>query len=47
MMESTEWQGGLRDREQVIDTGQREMVAPVVARVIEEVKSNVFGYHGI
>jgi len=47
MMESTEWQGGLRDRDQVIDAGQREMVDAVVARFIEEVKSNVFVYHGL
>lgn len=47
MMESTEWQGGLRDREQVVDTGQRMMVDPVIAKVVEKVKSNVFGYHGL
>jgi hypothetical protein len=47
MMESTEWSGGLRDREQVIDADQRQMVDPVVARVIEEVKNNLFAIHGL
>ncbi|MBW8035733.1 MAG: hypothetical protein FVQ79_08930, partial [Planctomycetes bacterium] len=40
-------QGQLREEPIAIDAGQREMVDPVVARVIEEVKSNVFGYHGL
>jgi acetoin utilization protein AcuC len=47
MLESTDWQGGLRDRVLVIDKALREAVAPAVDKVIETVKKNVFGYHGL
>lgn len=47
MMESTEWQGGLRDRDQIIEAAQRQTADAVIASVIGEVKSNVFGYHGL
>jgi len=47
MLESTEWQGGLRDRELAVSKQQREAVEPVVERVIEAVKGNVFCIHGL
>ena len=47
MLESTDWQGGLRDRELVINTQQREMVTPAVEAVIRTVKANVFPIHGL
>lgn len=47
MLESTDWQGGLRDRELVINTQQREMVTPAVEAVIKAVKANVFPLHGL
>jgi acetoin utilization protein AcuC len=47
MLESTDWQGGLRDRTLVVSAQQRQMVAPQVEATIEAVKSNVFPYHGL
>jgi acetoin utilization protein AcuC len=47
MLESTDWQGGLRDREFVVRNQQREMVLPVIERTIEAVKANVFAFHSL
>ncbi|MHC4483033.1 MAG: arginase family protein, partial [Planctomycetota bacterium] len=47
MLESTDWQGGLRDREFVVRSQQREMVLPGIETAIEKVKANVFGLHGL
>ncbi len=47
MLESTDWQGGLRDRELVISSQQRDMVEPQVEAMIESVKANVFSLHGL
>jgi acetoin utilization protein AcuC len=47
MLGSTEWQGGLRDRELVVGRAQREMVSPAVERTIEAVKATVFPIHGL
>ena len=45
MLESTDWQGGLRDRALVVSQTQREMVVPVVEATIEAVKTNIFPIH--
>ena len=45
MMESTDWQGGLRDRELVVSNQQRNTVAPAVDDVIQSVKAHIFPYH--
>ena len=45
MLESTDWQGGLRDRAFVVSQSQREMVVPVVEATIEAVKANIFPIH--
>jgi len=47
MMESTDWQGGLRDREQVVSQEQREAVPVKIDSTIEAVKKNIFKLHGI
>lgn len=47
MMESTEWQGGLRDRQLPVSDSQSELVEPATDAVIEAVKKNVFSYHGL
>jgi acetoin utilization protein AcuC len=47
MMESTEWHGGLRDRELYPDQATKQAVDPQIDKVIEEVKSNIFPIHGI
>jgi len=45
MLESTDWQGGLRDKAFVVSQSQREMVVPVVEATIEAVKANIFPIH--
>jgi acetoin utilization protein AcuC len=45
MLESTDWQGGLRDRAFVVSQSQREMVVPVIEATIEAVKDNIFPIH--
>lgn len=45
MLESTDWQGGLRDRAFAVSQTQREMVVPAVEATIEAVKANVFPIH--
>jgi len=45
MLESTDWQGGLRDRDFAVSQTQREMVAPAIEKMIEEVKANIFPIH--
>ena len=45
MMESTEWHGGLRDRELVIPETQRISVSSAIQKTIEAVQSLVFPLH--
>ena len=45
MLESTDWQGGLRDRALAVSQTQREMVVPAIEKTIEEVKANIFPIH--
>ncbi len=45
MLESTDWQGGLRDRAFVVSQTQREIVVPVVEATMEAVKANIFPIH--
>ena len=47
MMESTEWQGGLRDRELVIPETQRTSVSSAINKTVGTVKSLVFPIHGL
>ena len=47
MMESTEWYGGLRDRDVYPNEATREKVDPIIENVIQDVKKNIFSYHGI
>jgi hypothetical protein len=47
MMESTDWQGGFRDRELVVSNQQRDTVAPAVDDVIQSVKAYIFPYHSL
>jgi len=47
LLESTEWQGGLRDRELPVTDSQRETVMPALDATIEKIKSNIFPIHGI
>ena len=47
MLESTDWQGGLRDRAFAVSQTQREMVVPAIETTIEAVKKNIFPIHNL
>jgi acetoin utilization protein AcuC len=47
LLESTEWQGGLRDRALAVTESQRKMVVPAVEATIKAIKANVFPIHGL
>jgi acetoin utilization protein AcuC len=47
MLESTEWQGGLRDRALAIDERQRGEVEGAIRATVDEVKKTVFPLHGL
>jgi acetoin utilization protein AcuC len=47
MLESTDWEGGLRDREFVIRNQQMEAVLPEIENTIETIKAKVFPIHGL
>jgi acetoin utilization protein AcuC len=47
MLESTEWQGGLRDRELVVSDAQRDTVMPAIQSTIELIKTSIFPIHGL
>jgi acetoin utilization protein AcuC len=47
MLQSTDWQGGLRDRELPVTSQQRDMVMPALESSIETIKAKVFPRHGL
>jgi len=47
MLETTDWQGGLRDRTLSVSAQQRNAVTSALETTIEKVKANVFAYHGL
>jgi len=47
MLESTDWQGGFRDRELPVTNQQREMVLPALEASIETIKAKIFPIHGL
>jgi len=47
MLQSTDWQGGLRDRELPVTNEQRETVRPALEATIETIKAKVFPLHGL
>jgi acetoin utilization protein AcuC len=47
MLESTDWEGGLRDREYVVRNQQKEIVLPGIEATIETIKAKVFPVHGL
>ena len=47
LLESTEWQGGLRDRALAVTDSQRETVTPAIKATIKKIKSNIFPIHGL
>lgn len=47
MLESTDWHGGLRDRQLSVDTQQLDAIDKQIDATIEIVKTNVFPFHGV
>jgi hypothetical protein len=47
MLESTDWQGGLRDRHLPVTKQQRDAVLPALANSIRTLKTLVFPTHGL
>jgi acetoin utilization protein AcuC len=47
MLESTDWQGGLRDRTLAVSSQQRDSVMPAIDATIEAIKATVFPIHGL
>jgi len=47
MLESTDWQGGLRDRVLVASGEQRQCVEPAVEAVVKAIRANIFPIHNI
>ncbi len=47
MLQSTDWQGGFRDRELPVTNQQRETVLPAIETMIETLKARVFPLHGL
>lgn len=46
-MESTDWHGGLRDRQVPVSEGEKAIVIPEVERSVGFIKKNIFPYHGL
>jgi acetoin utilization protein AcuC len=47
MLQSTDWQGGLRDRELPVTSQQRETVLPALEASVETIKAKIFPLHGL
>jgi len=47
MLESTDWQGGLRDRTLAVTKQQKKSVEPVIEATIEKIKKTIFPIHNI
>ena len=47
LLESTEWQGGFRDRRLAVSKSQMEAVIPVIDETIKKIKATVFPIHGL
>jgi acetoin utilization protein AcuC len=47
MLETTDWQGGLRDRQLIPIAQQKKNVEPAIDSTIEQIKENIFPFHGL
>jgi len=47
MLQSTDWQGGLRDRVLPVSKARKDAVVPALDATIEKIKANVFAIHGL
>ena len=44
MLESTDWHGGLRDRQLLVDSRQQDIIVQDINTTIEKIKTNVFSF---
>jgi hypothetical protein len=47
MLQTTEWHGGLRDREIPVNSQQRDAVIPALTTTLNTLKSTLFPIHGL
>jgi acetoin utilization protein AcuC len=47
LLETTEWQGGLRDRALAVTKQQRNAVEPAIEAVVQKIKKTIFPIHGL
>jgi acetoin utilization protein AcuC len=47
LLETTEWQGGLRDRALAVTEQQRNAVEPAIEAVVQKIKKTIFPIHGL
>jgi hypothetical protein len=47
LLETTDWSGGLRDRQLAPDKARRDAVDGVLDQTIEQIKKTVFPLHGL
>jgi hypothetical protein len=47
MLQTTEWQGGLRDRVLPVNSQQRDAVMPALTATLDTLKSTLFPLHGL
>jgi len=47
MLESTDWQGGLKDRKLIPTEQQKDIVDPAIDETIDEIKKKIFPLHGL
>jgi acetoin utilization protein AcuC len=47
MLQTTEWHGGLRDRELPVNSQQRDAVIPALTATLDTLKSTLFPLHGL
>jgi acetoin utilization protein AcuC len=47
LLETTEWQGGLRDRALAVTEQQKNTVEPAIETVVQKIKKTIFPIHGI
>ena len=47
LLESMEWQGGLRDRALAVTESQRQTVVIAIEATIRKIKANIFPIHGL
>jgi hypothetical protein len=47
MLQTTEWQGGLRDRNLPVTSKQRDSVLPALGATLDMLKATLFPLHGL